>query len=89
LLISGTASIVGHESRHPGDAREQLEEIVRNLAALPNGRQRLLKVYVRDAAFVDAVDARLRELYPAGEVVFLAGDICRRELAVEIEAVGG
>ncbi len=35
LLISGTASIVGHESRHAGDAREQLEEIVRNLAALP------------------------------------------------------
>ena len=89
LLVSGTASIVGHESRHIGDARQQLEEIVRNLAALPARELRMLKVYLRDPALVDGVDARLREVYPASQVVFLAGDICRRELDVEIEAVGG
>lgn len=89
LLVSGTASIVGHESRHIGDAREQLEEIVRNLAALPARTHRMLKVYLRDPALVDVVDARLRELYPGSQVVFLAGDICRRELDVEIEAVSG
>jgi chorismate lyase/3-hydroxybenzoate synthase len=89
LLISGTASIVGHESRHPGDAREQLEEIVRNLAALPGRALRLLKVYVREPALLEMVAERLREGCPGSEVVFLAGDICRRELLVEIEAVGG
>lgn len=89
LLVSGTASIVGHESRHPDDAREQLEEILRNLAALPTRAHRLLKVYLRDPALVDVVEERLRAAYPGSEAVFLAGDICRRELAVEIEAVSG
>ncbi len=89
LLISGTASIVGHESRHAGNAREQLEEIARNLAALPDRDRRLLKVYVRDPALAESVAARVRELYPGGEAIVLAGDVCRKELAVEIEAVSG
>jgi chorismate lyase / 3-hydroxybenzoate synthase len=89
LLISGTASIVGHESLHAGDVREQLEEILRNLAALPSRGYRLLKMYVRDSGIVDSVETRVREVYPGIQVVILAGEICRRELAVEIEAVGG
>jgi chorismate lyase/3-hydroxybenzoate synthase len=89
LLISGTASIVGHESRHSGNVHEQLEEIARNLAALPERERRLLKVYVRDPTLAEGVALRVRELYPASEVIVLAGDICRKELAVEIEAVGG
>jgi chorismate lyase/3-hydroxybenzoate synthase len=89
LLISGTASIVGHESRHPEDAREQLEEIARNLAALPPREHRLLKVYLRDPALADSIDVRLRELHPGSPVILLAGDICRKDLDVEIEAVGG
>jgi chorismate lyase/3-hydroxybenzoate synthase len=88
LLVSGTASIVGHESLHAGDVREQLEEILRNLAALPTVTHRLLKVYLRDPALLDVVDARLREVYPRSQVVVLTGDICRRELDIEIEAVG-
>jgi len=31
----------------------------------------------------------LRELYPGNEAIVLAGDICRKDLDVEIEAVGG
>jgi chorismate lyase/3-hydroxybenzoate synthase len=89
LLVSGTASIVGHESRHTGNAREQLEEIARNLAALPERARRLLKVYVRDPALAQSIVARVEELYPGSEVVVLAGDVCRKELDVEIEAVGG
>lgn len=34
LFVSGTASIVGHESRHPGDVLAQLDEILANLEAL-------------------------------------------------------
>jgi hypothetical protein len=44
-------------------------------------------VYLREPALVEIVAERLREVYPGNEAVFLAGDICRRELAVEIEAV--
>jgi chorismate lyase / 3-hydroxybenzoate synthase len=89
LLVSGTASIVGHESLHSDDVREQLEEILRNLAALPVRGYRLLKVYLRDAGLIDVVEARLREVYPESRMVMLAGAICRRELELEIEAVGG
>ena len=34
LLVSGTASIVGHESLHIGDPDRQLEETARNFEAL-------------------------------------------------------
>jgi hypothetical protein len=34
LFLSGTASIVGHESAHAGDAAEQTRETLRNIAAV-------------------------------------------------------
>lgn len=95
VLISGTASIVGHVSQHHDEPMEQLEETVRNLAALTphlshsrsSAHQDLLKVYVRDPALTPTIAERLRQLYPNGEFLFLAADVCRRELLVEIEAV--
>ncbi|MBM0104438.1 hypothetical protein JM946_06755 [Steroidobacter sp. S1-65] len=95
LLISGTASIVGHVSQHHDDVMAQLEETVRNLSSFAPHISRsrtadskdLLKVYVRDPAMTDAIAARLRELYPTGDIIFVAADICRRELLLEIEAV--
>jgi chorismate lyase / 3-hydroxybenzoate synthase len=96
VLISGTASIVGHASQHDDDPLEQLEETLRNLQALTAqaGRsqaaapgQDLLKVYVRDPALLEPVAARLEQLYPGNDAIFLAADICRRELLLEIECV--
>lgn len=95
VLISGTASIVGHVSQHHDNPMEQLEETVRNLAALtPNvSRARtsagkdLLKIYVRDPQLTSKIAQRLRQLYPNSEFLFVAADVCRRELLVEIEAV--
>lgn len=96
VLISGTASIVGHISQHQGDTLEQLEETLRNLSALTThaGRHQsaptskeLLKVYLRDPALVDPIAARLRQAFPHSAAIFLAADVCRRELLVEIEAV--
>lgn len=97
VLISGTASIVGHVSQHPGDALGQLEETLRNLSALTphprrqdgSGRKDLFKIYVRDPALVQPVAARLLQVHPESEAVFLAGDICRRELLLEIECIRG
>lgn len=97
MLISGTASIVGHDSRHHDDTMEQLEEILRNLAALAQQARvhrafarpsrELLKVYVREPALMPQIAQRVREEYPSAHVVFLAADVCRRELLLEIEAV--
>ena len=99
LLISGTASVVGHESHHPGDVLAQLEETLANLdsllanAALEGsklaptfGPHSLLKVYLRDASKVDAIEAALRmRLPPATPFLVLAADICRADLEVEID----
>jgi chorismate lyase/3-hydroxybenzoate synthase len=95
LLISGTASIVGHVSRHHDDVMAQLEETVRNLNSFAPHISRsrtadskdLLKVYVRDQALMPRIAERLHQLYPGTEIIFVAADICRRELLLEIEAV--
>lgn len=96
LLISGTASIVGHVSQHPGEPLAQLEETLRNLRVLierarPNlagqDETMLLKVYVRDRAHADAIAACVRTAFPNDRMIVLAADICRRELLLEIECV--
>jgi chorismate lyase / 3-hydroxybenzoate synthase len=93
VLISGTASIVGHASRHHDDPLEQLEETLRNLTALdahagPRQCSRnLLRVYVRDPALAASIATRLNSVYPPEDIILLAADVCRRELAVEIECL--
>jgi enamine deaminase RidA (YjgF/YER057c/UK114 family) len=75
LFISGTASIVGHETVHAGDAAAQTRETLANIDALlaeanraagsaRYSRNKLkLKVYVRHAADLGAVQGVLsREL---------------------------
>ncbi len=71
LFVSGTASIVGNDSVHPGDVAQQTEETLRNIETLV-GRDNLerhalggsghslkdldqVKVYVRDAEHVPVV----------------------------------
>ena len=100
LIASGTASIVGHVSRHVGDAAAQLHESLANLDALLGeggaraGRRfrfdgcEALRVYLRDPADLAACQAVLAASgLPMARVAFLQGDICRRELAVELEGV--
>jgi len=100
LLASGTASIVGHVSLHAGDVVAQLDESLANLhVLLDEGSQRsgerfrmeglqALRVYLRDADALSAVRARVDAAgVPPDRVVFLQGDVCRRELDVELEGV--
>lgn len=95
LLISGTAAVVGHASLHEDDVDAQLDETLTNLgsllrqAGLPDphlGAGSLLKAYLRDPAAATTVEAALSARIPVlGGLVLLAGDICRRELLVEID----
>lgn len=101
LMISGTASVVGHRTLHQGDVDAQLEEIIRNLETLlsesaealdePGLREfdanSLLRVYLRDAVHWPRVERRLRARWPNARLAGLRGDICRSDLLVEIEAV--
>lgn len=101
LFISGTASVVGHESRHIGVPETQTLETVDNLRALfahadelsetthsyPSSRGRY-KVYVRQPEHLDAIRQALDiPLFASSQIVYLQGDLCRRELLVEIEGV--
>jgi chorismate lyase/3-hydroxybenzoate synthase len=92
LLLSGTASIVGHRSVHPGDVRRQLEETLRNLEELlpaeAEGRFHSLKVYLRRADDLATVRGLIEErLGRELPVLYLQADICREELLLEIEGV--
>ena len=101
LFISGTASIVGHASVHPGDVAAQLEETLANLESLLGharsrtgfgpaglGPASLVKVYLRRPADAAVVESRLRErLGQDIPFLILAADICRSELLLEIEVV--
>jgi chorismate lyase / 3-hydroxybenzoate synthase len=42
---------------------------------------------VRDPTLVPMIAERLQEAYPDAAPIFLAGDICRRELLLEIECI--
>ena len=93
LAISGTAAVVGHASAHQDNLAAQLAETLTNLEALlsssgmPAGFDTLspLKVYVRHGADAPRVRAFLHEHLPGVPVLLLQGDICRRELLVEID----
>lgn len=97
VLLSGTASIVGHESRHPDDVVAQARETLSNLQALHDtaGRElprpSWLRVYLRRPEDRPRVAAVLAEHYNAAHpgpiVQWVRGDICRRELLLEIEGV--
>ena len=97
LLISGTAAVVGHASRHAGDLEAQLGETIANLESLAleagarapglDGHS-IMKAYVRHDADAAQVAATLKARLPAlGGLLLLAGDICRRELLVEVDGV--
>ena len=100
LLLSGTASIVGHKSVHPGDVERQVEETLDNLEELlpaatePSRhassapRFAALKVYLRRPDDLPVVRAAIAaRLGGAVPVLYLRADICREELLVEIEGV--
>lgn len=96
LFVSGTASIVGHQTRHAGDVAAQVRETMANLGSIFTeasgfGDFRLanakLKAYVRDPAYAPAVEQGVSEvLGKDARVICLVSDICRADLLVEIEA---
>ena len=102
LLISGTSSIVGHESVHVGDVAAQTRETITNLRAVIDSAERRCSarfelstaactVYVRhphEAARIrHEFEAAVGADSPAARsAVLLQADICRADLHVEIEA---
>lgn len=102
LFISGTASIVGHETVHLGDVRAQTRETLTNLrtvCALASQRagrpfrveELELVVYLRHPADLAPVRDELTQALGADSpalrsAIVVQADVCRTDLLVEIEA---
>lgn len=100
LLISGTASITGHQSQHHGDVLAQTQETLHNIDALieqagskhqfqADLSAALLKVYLHDPTQLASVKPVINEHFhqALAGVVFLHADVCRAELLIEIEMI--
>ncbi|HJW24240.1 MAG TPA: Rid family hydrolase [Rhodocyclaceae bacterium] len=99
LLISGTASIVGHRTVHVGDVAGQTRETVANIEALLAEAGKVsrtgpftlpelnCRAYIRDAADFPVVRQVVEEALGGAAVVYVEADVCRADLLVEIEAV--
>jgi enamine deaminase RidA (YjgF/YER057c/UK114 family) len=100
LFISGTASILGHVTVHPGSADLQTRETLANISAVIDqackqgfkfagfGNGMALKVYLRHAEHLRLVQDIIREEWGVlPEMIVLQADICRTDLLLEIEAV--
>jgi chorismate lyase/3-hydroxybenzoate synthase len=82
---------------HPHHIGRQLRETLRNLEALTTqnsiapfaakGKSLLLKVYLRHPDRIGEIAIPLRAWAGSdARIIYLKGDICRRELEIEIEA---
>jgi chorismate lyase/3-hydroxybenzoate synthase len=101
LLIGGTASVVGEDSRHAGDLHGQLDETLFNIESLvrtanggagdceaPLKRLVDLRVYVTQAAQAGPVGRIVTEQCPRARALdIVVAEVCRRELLVEIEGL--
>ena len=102
LFISGTASIVGHDTLHPADVVAQTRETMVNIEAVLAQANRQTshapfdvanlsyKVYIREASDLGQIrDELTRIIGGPPNAIYLQADVCRRDLLLEIEATGG
>ena len=97
LLLSGTSSIVHHETRHPNNLCAQTNETQRNIAELLATSDysgallpKQLRYYLRRPEDLCAAQSAYQSAFPGyPPAVFMQGDICRSELVMEIDGVFG
>lgn len=100
LYLSGTASVVGHDTVHIDETENQLRETIANIESLCEhaghtmhtslGKTQLegTKVYIRHAKDYALIRKRLEQyLGSDAPVLYLLGDICRQDLLLEIEGL--
>ena len=101
LYISGTASIVGHETRHQNNYLAQLEETLTNIHAVIDQAHQLhglpckdiselnsMRVFIREPEIYQPVLEFLeKEIGRHSHIQIVQGDICRNNLLLEIEGL--
>ena len=101
FLLSGTASIIGHQTHHENRVTAQLRESLRNVRSLLEEGHRLtgdaearldgdgvLKVYIRHREDFERIRDTLDSEVPSTlPRIYLQGDICRANLLTEIDGI--
>ncbi|MCU7940115.1 MAG: hypothetical protein KZQ64_01940 [gamma proteobacterium symbiont of Bathyaustriella thionipta] len=100
LFISGTASIVGHQSLFHDDIAGQTQQTIKNLKRLIEhanaqtgtisqfdlSNSPAVKIYLRNPADLAIVLPIIKDTLSNGDnICYLHADICRQELDIEIE----
>ena len=101
--VSGTASIVDSETRHPGDAAKQTEQTIDNIERLIAAENftrhgvkgagaslhdlAKIRVYLKRPEDLAQCRAVCERRFGAVPAIYAVADICRPELLVEIEGV--
>lgn len=103
IFVSGTASVVGHETAHRGNLVKQCQQALENIElVISSGNlaahgvsasrglrdMRNIKVYVRKFEDLPTVRGICREAFSAdANIAYFTVDICRADLLVEIEGI--
>lgn len=99
LFVSGTASIVGHQSLHRGNVLAQCEETARNVLSVLEQANRstrsaghradalIHRAYVRHTTDMPAVRRCLERCLGGAALTLMQADVCREDLLVEVESV--
>jgi len=93
IFISGTASIIGHDTKACGNLQEQLEITLDNIRYLqmsidPKASTlSAIRVYLRHAEDLRATQDYLYQQFSPNDINIVHADICRANLLVEIECV--
>lgn len=101
LYVSGTASVVGHETLHKDDINGQIATTVQNLRSLiahvaaqtqtaaAEWAPSILKVYLRHPEHLTPVREAIGEAFNGVPASFVHADICREDLLVEVDGIWG
>ncbi len=103
IFVSGTASVVGFVTQYPDNLEQQIRVTVENLDCLlahvsaeyaknhsgvmPRLVAEVIKIYVRNEADLPEIKHHISNAYPSAPAVYLAADICRADLLLEIDGI--
>lgn len=102
IFVSGTASIVGGETKHPDDVDAQTKETIHNIKRLLSENNLRcyglnksvelkdflqLRVYIKKKGHFERVKSICEKNFPNIPVLYLNADVCREDLLVEIEGL--
>ena len=93
LFVSGTASIIGHQTVAEDDLGSQIDNTYKNIQRLiaeygpPAGKFQTIRIYLRHPEHFAEAKAKLAAYFDDTPMIFTQADICRDNLLIEVEGL--